>query len=227
MLTLTLTIVIMNKTISTKTLLFIGLLASIFVGIGEFLIHFLPEGPDGEISMLYKVPLDRASKGHFFAIYAAPFYFAGYYGLMRFFKSSNQFLATLLFILGVLSFSYGGVYISSRYFAAEVFQRSMNTPDFEFYLASYEKHYQSTVWALRICILSVSAVYTLLVLKNKVGMPKWLAIFNPIVLLILIISSLVWFKPLGVYIAPIAMNVTHFIFFGIILFQLNKQKQLT
>lgn len=214
----------MKTTITTKTLLFIGLLASVFVGLGEFLIHFLPEGPKGEISMLYDVPLARASKGHFFAVYAAPFYFAGYYGLMRFFKSSNQFLATLLFILGVLSFSYGGVYVSSRYFAAEVLQRSMNTPDFEFYLASYEKHYQSTVWALRILILSVSVVYGILVVKNTVGMPKWLAVFNPIVLLILIISTIAWAKPIGVYIAPIAMNATHFIFFGIILFQLNKQK---
>ena len=214
----------MKTTITTKTLIYLGLLASILVGIGEFLIHFLPEGPTGEISMLYDVPLKRASKGHFFAVYAAPLYFAGYYGLMRFFKSTNQFLATLLFILGVLSFAYGGVYVTSRYFAAEVFQRSMNTPDFEFYLASYEKHYQSTVWALRVAILAVSVVYGMLVVKNNFGMPKWLAIFNPIVLLGLVISTLAWAKPIGVYIAPIAMNVTHFIFFGIVLFQLNKQK---
>lgn len=214
----------MKTTITTKTLIYLGLLASILVGIGEFLIHFLPEGPTGEISMLYDVPLKRASKGHFFAVYAAPLYFAGYYGLMRFFKSTNQFLATLLFILGVLSFAYGGVYVTSRYFAAEVFQRSMNTSDFEFYLASYEKHYQSTVWALRVAILAVSVVYGMLVVKNNFGMPKWLAIFNPIVLLGLVISTLAWAKPIGVYIAPIAMNVTHFIFFGIVLFQLNKQK---
>ena len=217
----------MSPTISTKALLIIGILASIFVGIGEFLLHFLPEGPTGEISMLYDVPIERASKGHFFAVYAAPFYFAGYYGLMRFFKNSNQFLATLLFILGVLSFAYGSVYVSSRYFAAEVLQRSMDTPDFEFYLASYEKHYQSTVWALRILILSVSIVYGILVAKNNFGMPKWLAVFNPIVLLILIISSIAWAKPIGVYIAPIAMNATHFIFFGIILLQLSKQKSQT
>ena len=216
----------MKTTISTKILIYLGLLASILVGIGEFLIHFLPEGPTGEISMLYDVPLNRASKGHFFAVYAAPLYFAGYYGLMRVFKSSNQFLATLLFILGVLSFAYGGVYVTSRYFAVEVLQRSMNTPDFEFYLASYEKHYQSTVWALRVAILAVSVVYGMLVVKNDFGMPKWLAIFNPIVLLGLVISTLVWAKPIGVYIAPIAMNVTHFIFFGIILFQFNKQKSI-
>ena len=193
----------MKTTISTKTLIYIGLLASVFVGIGEFLLHYLPEGPEGEISMLYDVPIKRASKGHFFAVYAAPFYFAGYYGLMRFFKKSNQFLATLLFILGVLSFAYGSIYVSSRYFAAEVLQRSMNTADFEFYLASYEKHYQSTVWALRILILSVSIVYGILVAKNTIGMPKWLAIFNPIVLLILIISTIAWAKPIG------AVSYTH------------------
>ena len=214
----------MKPIITTKTLLIVGLLASVLVGIGEFLLHFTPKGPTGEISMLYDVPLDRASKGHFFAVYAAPFYFAGYYGVMRVFKNSNKFLATILFIFGVLSFAYGSIYVSSRYFAAEVLQRSMGTPDFEFYLASYEKHYQSTVWALRILILSVSIVYGVLVLKNNFGMPKWLAVFNPIVLLILIISTIVWAKPIGIYIAPIAMNATHFIFFGIILLQLKQYK---
>ena len=211
-------------TISTKTLICLGVLASVLVGLGEFLIHFLPEGPEGEISMLYDVPLERASRGHFFAVYATPLYFAGYYGLMRFFKSTDQFLATLLFVLGVLSFPYGGVYVSSRYFAAEVLQRSMDTPDFEFYLASYKQHYQSTVWALRVLILGVSVVYATLVVKNNFGMPKWLAVFNPFVLLVLVLSTLAWAKPLGVYVAPIAMNTTHFIFFGIILLQLNKQE---
>ena len=52
---------------------------------------------------------------------------------------------------------------------------------------------------------------------NKKRVPKWYAVFNPIVLLAIIISSLFWLKPLGVHIAPIAMNVTHFIFFLMIL----------
>ena len=214
----------MKKTISTKTLLIIGLLASVIVGIGEFLLQFTPEGPDGEITMLLQAPLERASKGHFLAVYGAPFYFAGYYGLMRFFKKSNQTLATTLFILGVLSFAYGTVYVTSRYFGAEVLQRSLNTPDYDFYYASYEKHYQSTVWALRALIASVSVVYAILVAKNNFGMPKWLAILNPIVILGIILSTIFWIKPIGVYIAPIAMNATHFIFFSIILFQLKKQK---
>ncbi len=211
-----------HKTV--EVLLFLGLLASIIVGFGEYFLHFLPEGPGGEIEMLFKVPLERASKGHFLVIIGAPLYFAGYYGLMLFFQSTHKSLAYLLLILGVLSFFVGGIWVASRYFAAEVFQRSANTDDFQFYLNSYLEHYQILVWALRVFVAGISIVYITLVLKNKIGMPKWLALFNPIVLLIIIISSLAWFKSLGVHITPIAMNVTHFIFFGIVLLQLKKNQ---
>jgi len=209
-----------NTTI--KSLIGIGLMARKLVGIGAYLLHFLPDGPPGEVSMLEYVPLDRASKGHFFSVFGAPLYIAGYYGLKELFKKSNATLAHLLFTLGVLAFFIGGIWISSRYFGAEVLQRSQGTSDHAFYLQSYEKHYQILVWALRIIIATLSVVYVLLILKNKQGFPKWLAVFNPIVLLIIVISSLIWFKPLGVHIAPIAMNVTHFIFFSLILWQLNR-----
>lgn len=208
--------------LSNKQLLVIGIVASIIVGIGEYLLHYLPTGPGGEISMLEDVPLGRASTGHFFVVFGAPLYFAGYYGLKNIFKPTNPLLARLLFIFGVLSFSVGGVWVSSRYFAAEVLQRSSGTADYDFYLQSYEEHYQVLVWALRIFVVGVSVLYVLLILKNKQGFPKWLAIFNPIVLLVLVISSLLWFEALGNHIAPIAMNVTHFIFFGLILSQLNE-----
>ena len=208
--------------LKTKHFLFLGMVASVVVGMGEYLLHYQPGGPDGEISMLEHVPLGRASIGHFFAVFGAPLYFAGYYGLKKFFNPSSPILARLLFIGGTLSFAIGGVWISSRYFAAEVLQRSAGTADHDFYLQSYEEHYQILVWALRILIALVSVIYITIILKNNRGIPKWLAVFNPIVLLVIVISSLVWCKPLGNHMAPIAMNVTHFIFFGIILLNLNK-----
>ncbi len=208
--------------LTNKQLLLIGIIASVIVGIGEYLLHYLPAGPGGEVSMLQDVPLDRASKGHFFVVFGAPLYFAGYYGLKNIFKKTSPLLAQLLFIAGVLSFSVGGVWVSSRYFAAEVLQRSVGTADHAFYLQSYEEHYQVLVWALRALVAAVSVLYVIIILKNNQGLPKWLAIFNPMVLLIIVISSLFWFKPLGNHFAPIAMNVTHFIFFGLVLSQLNK-----
>ena len=211
----------MKLDLSIMQLLVIGLIASVIVGIGEYLLHFLPGGPGGEISMLEHVPLDRASKGHFFVIFGIPLYFAGYYGLKKIFMPTSQLLARLLFISGILSFTIGGIWVSSRYFAAEVLQRSAGTSDYPFYLQSYEDHYQVLVWALRILVAVVSILYVILILKNKQGLPKWLAVFNPIVLLVIVISSLAWFKPLGVHLAPIAMNVTHLIFFALILLKLK------
>lgn len=208
--------------IRIRTFLLIGIAASVIVGIGEYLLHYVPGGPDGEISMLEHVPLGRASIGHFFAVFGAPLYFAGYYGLKKIYTPTSPLLATLLFIGGTLSFAIGGAWISSRYFAAEVLQRSAGTADHDFYLQSYEEHYQVLVWALRILVTFVSVIYVKIILKNRQGFPKWLAIFNPIVLLLIVISSLFWCKPVGNHIAPIAMNVTHFIFFGIILLHLNK-----
>ncbi len=210
-----------NQTL-VKSLLCIGLLASIITGLGEYLLHFLPGGPAGEISMLNDVPLDRASKGHFLALIGAPLYLAAYYGLKELFLSTNKPMANLLYILGTLAFFIGGIWISSRYFAAEVLQRSQGTEDYSFFLQSYEEHYQVLVWALRILVAGISILYVILILKNKVGLGKWLAVFNPIVLLVLVISTLVWLKPVGIHIAPIAMNVTHFIFFTIILISFNK-----
>ncbi len=201
--------------LTNKQLLLIGILASIIVGVGEYLLHYLPTGPGGEISMLNDVPLGRASVGHFFVVFGAPLYFAGYYGLKKIFFSTSPLLSRLLLIAGILSFSIGGVWVSSRYFGAEVLQRSAGTADFDFYLQSYEEHYQVLVWALRVLVAIVSIVYVMLILKNNIGLPKWLAIFNPIILLIIVISSLLWFPALGNHIAPIAMNVTHFIFFGL------------
>lgn len=212
----------MDNKQSIRIFLFIGLLAAIIVGVGEYMLHFLPGGPGGEVSMLEDVPLKRAGIGHFFVVFGAPLYYAGYYGLMKFFYKTNSLLAGMLFVTGVLSLSVGGVWVSSRYFAAEVLQRSAGTPDHAFYLQSYEDHYQILVWALRVLIAVVSIIYSILVFRNKQGVPKWLAIFNPIVLLILIFSTLLWCNGLGIHIAPIAMNVAHFIFFSIILIQLRK-----
>lgn len=206
---------------TSSNYLIVGIVAAILVGIAEWLLHFSPQGPQGEIAMLFDVPLARASVGHFLAIVTTPLYFIGYYGLLQVFKSTDALLAKLLFIGGVISFFVGGIWLSSRYFAAEVLQRSAGTPDFEFYLQSYETHYQILVWALRFLVLGISIIYILLILKNKIGLPKWLAILNPTLILIIVISTLFWIKPLGVHIAPIAMNTTHFIFFSLILFFLK------
>jgi hypothetical protein len=209
-----------------KFYLSLGVIASILVGIGEYLLHFNPAGPAGEIDMLLNIPLKRGLAGHFFAIAGVPFYFAGYWGLLKLFRSSNELLAKLLFIFGTLSFSVGGVWISSRYLGAVILQKSHGTSDYEYFFAQYDEAYQILVWTLRVFIMFVSVLYILNILKNKIQMPKYLAIFNPIVILLAVFTTLVWARPIGVHIAPIAMNTTHFIFFLMLIFCTKNESKL-
>lgn len=208
----------MNFSLSVRTYLYVGLIGSIIVGIGEYLLHFNPNGPDGEINILLHIPLWRAHIGHFFALIGTPFYFAGYYGLLKLFRSSHELYAKSLFIFGFFSFLYGGIWISSRYFAAVILQKTQGLPFYELFYDVYEDNYQILVWALRVFIIFVSIFYVLCIFKDKTGLPKKLAFFNPLLLLAITISSLWWFKPLGIQIAPIAMNITHFIFFGALIY---------
>lgn len=210
------------KRFNIQLLLLLGIIGAVLVGIGEWMLHYLPEGPGGEVSMLFEVPLARASKGHFLAIYAAPLYFAGYYGVMRIFSDTSYWLSRVLMVIGIYAFAVGGIWISSRYFGAAVFQTTTAPDALAFFSTSYDDHYQSIIWVLRISIALISIIYVYLIWTNKLGLPKWLAAFNPILLLVVVISSLVWFKPLGVHLAPAAMNVTHFVFFGMLLLQYKK-----
>ena len=83
---------------------------------------------------------------------------------------------------------------------------------FEYFMAQYDQNYQVLVWALRVFVLLLSLFYVLCVLKSKI-IPRWAAIFNPIVLLAMTLSTLAWAKFIGIYIAPIAMNTAHFVIF--------------
>ena len=176
----------MNKSIrelkfSRSVFLALGLVGSVIVGIGEYLLHFAPEGPAGEVTMLLNVPIERARIGHFFAVVGVPFYFAGYYGMLKLFKNSSLVYSKILFVLGVMSFTVGGIWISSRYFGAVVLQKSQNTEMFEYFMAQYDQNYQVLVWALRVFVLLLSLFYVLCVLKSKI-IPRWAAIFNPCLL---------------------------------------------
>ncbi len=202
--------------------LILGLLGSIIVGIGEYLLHFSPLGPEGEIAMLLNVPIERAQVGHFFAVFGVPFYFCGYYGMFKLFKKTSLVYSKLLLTFGITSFTVGGFWITSRYFAAVVLQKTQNTDLYDYFLLQYDQNYQVLVWALRVFVLLLSLFYVLCIIKSKT-IPKWAAIFNPIIILAITLSTLAWAKPIGIHVAPIAMNTAHFLIFSKLLMLSNRQ----
>ena len=192
----------------------IGLVGAVMVGIGEYMLHFHPSGPAGEIDMLLNVDLEQARLGHLIALPFIPFYFGGYIGLWQMFKKQTPVAASVVLSLGVVAFTCGGVWISSRYMGAFILQR--DPVDSAPYAEAYEMYassYQIIVWGLRILVAGISAGLIYCIVKSK-HVSNWFIALNPIAVLIVVISSLFWLPPLGIHIAPMAMNVAHFVLFG-------------
>ena len=209
----------------TKTLGYLGLLASILVGLGEYFLHYSTEilEHSKDYEFFKYVPLENLTIGHFLAVIGLPFYFAGYIHIYRMLKSGNETLARLVLAIGFIAFAVGGIWIGSRASIGNIvhLKDAMGASTYQNLLAHYTDHMEILVKALRIIIASLSVVFVIAILKGGTYYKKWMAVFNPIVILLLVFSTMFWAKDLAKHLAPIAMNVTHFILFTLSLIQLN------
>ncbi|MDB2462820.1 hypothetical protein N9W61_01815 [Algibacter sp.] len=210
----------------TKTLGYLGLLASILVGLGEYFLHYSTNILEySENYEFFKfVPLNHLATGHFLAVIGLPFYFAGYIHIYRMLKSGNETLARVVLGIGFTAFAVGGIWIGSRASIGNIvhLKEGMNTTIYQNLLNDYTNHMEVLVQALRIIIALLSVAFTITILKGGTYYKKWMAIFNPIVILILLVIIGKLVPILGKHMLPILMNVTHFILFSLSIYQLNQ-----
>lgn len=221
---------------STKQLFFygiLGLIASIGVGVGEFLLHYSPNGmgyDSTSFEFFNQIPLTRLTQGHFIAIFFTPFYIAGYYHIYLVFKEKNPKIATALFILGIISFMIGGMWISSRAQLGYLVHQITLFPDdiaLQYLIEVYKSHTEILVKSLRVWIAIVSIFFVIPIIKGQTIYPKWMALLNPFFLLIMVLITYSLVPKIGYIIGPIAMNVVHFILFStsliILKFKINEK----
>ena len=210
----------------TKTLGYLGLIASILVGLGEYFLHYSPNILDAaaDYEFFKFVSLNNLTTGHFLAVIGLPFYFAGYIHIYRMLKSGNEFLARIVLAIGFIAFAVGGIWIGSRASIGNIvhLKDTLDATNYQNLLAHYDSHMEVLVKALRIVIATLSIVFTIAILKGGTYYKKWMAIFSPIVILILLVIIGKLLPSMGKHMLPILMNVTHFILFGLSLYQLNK-----
>lgn len=66
---------------------------------------------------------------------------------------------------------------------------------------------------VRFQVLATSAILAVTIFRGQGYYPRWLALFNPFVLILLTFSTLLFMPKIGKYFVPEALNVAHFIFF--------------
>lgn len=210
----------------TKTLGYLGLIASILVGLGEYFLHYSSEilGHAENYEFFNFVTLDNLTTGHFLAVIGLPFYFAGYIHVYRMLKSGNETLARIVLAIGFIAFAVGGIWIGSRASIGNIvhLKEIINTSTYQNLIAHYTQHMEILVEVLRIVIASLSVVFAIAIIKGGTYYKKWMAFFNPIVILILLVVLGKLIPSIGKHMLPILMNVTHFILFALSLYQLNK-----
>lgn len=214
--------------VSIKTSWIVGLIGAFLVGIGEFFLHYSPKVLEIEWSFdfLAAVPVENFRIGHMFVMLGIPLYFIGYYHLYLMLKWGWEKISKLFYAIGVIAFGCGAFWIASRGFIGEIIHmKDLIDPQvFSTIEANYIYYYENLLQVLRYLIFVVSGLWIYLISTGKTNYPKYMMIFSPIVLLLLMFTTLA-VPTIWKFIVPIALNPAHFILFALSLYHLNNLKK--
>ena len=202
---------------------FIGLLAAILTGTGEFLLHYDPLARFSETSydFMLAASTERQTWGHFIGVLAAPLYVVGMWHIYLMLKPANQKIAFIGFVLSAYGFMIGADWISSRASIGALTHVQDSGLDVGSLVELYQLRYENLLTVVRVTTLAISVIFIWLALTGRSHYQKWQAIFSPIVLLIGSFVVFVVAPEIGKYIMPIALNVGFGIFFIMSLLQVK------
>lgn len=193
----------------------IGLLAAALTGTGEFLLHFddlARFGPENQFFL--GISEQRTTMGHFFGVLGAPLYIVGCWHIHLMLRPANPTWSLTAFIAAAYGFVVGAVWIGSRA-SISALVNSPESPGLLALTGLYDLRYETLLWVTRIAVLLLSAIYIWLTLTGRSHYPKWMALLNPILLLVASFVVFVVAPDIGKYLMPIALNVAFFIFFSL------------
>lgn len=193
-----------------------GLLAATLVGMGEYLLHFDAQArfADGGYEFMRGISSERSTIGHFLGVIGATFYPAGCYHIYLMLKPANARWAFNAFLIGSFGFIVGAVWIGSRASVSALMQVPVSM-EIEQFIGLYELRYESLLQIIRMTTLIVSIIIIWLCLTGRSYYPRWMALFNPILLIVLNFVLFIVMPSIGKHTMPIALNVAFFIFFAL------------
>lgn len=191
----------------------IGLLGAVLTGTGEFLLHYDDLARFGSENLFFiGISEQRTTLGHFFGVLGAPLYLVGCWHIHLMLKPANPTWSLTAFITAAYGFVVGAVWIGSRA-SISALVNVPESPELLTLMGLYDLRYETLLWVTRIAVLLLSAIFIWLTLTGRSHYPKWMALLNPILLLVASFVVYVVAPDIGKYLMPIALNVAFFIFF--------------
>jgi hypothetical protein len=205
----------------------LGLLAAILVGSGEFLLHFDALGrfaEGGAYEFMRGINAERTTIGHFLGVLSAPLYIIGFWHLMKMLEPANALASRIAFAIVSYGIIVGAVWIGSRAGISTIVNSTSILNPMSF-ISLYELRYENLLQVTRLAVLIFSVIFIWLVLTGRSHYPRWMALLNPI--LLILASFAIWMvaPAVGVYLMPIALNVAFALLFLFSIYYSKKVKE--
>ena len=202
----------MNSSLTITALL--GLVASVVVGTGEYLLHYdaLARFTAGGYDFMKGISAERSTLGLFLGVFGATLYPVGCYHLYLMLRPANQRWAFAAFLIGAFGFMVGAVWIGSRASVSALVQLPPSA-EVSGLIALYELRYEPLLQVIRLTTLTISLIFVVLALSGRSHYPRWMALFNPILLIIMSFIIYAVAPVIGKHMMPIALNIAFFVFF--------------
>jgi len=120
----------------------------------------------------------------------------------------------------------GAVWIGSRASITALIQLP-DSPEVATLIEYYVLRYETLLNVIRLTTLIVSLIIIALCLTGRSHYPKWMALLNPMGLIVLNFVLFAVAPAIGKHTMPIALNVAFFIFFAASLFFATKAQRKT
>lgn len=203
---------------------FAGFLGATLAGIGEFTMQFTPDAgyEAADYHFFTQVSRQRLTFGHFLSVLAAPLYVLGYWHIgVAFIRGGSKISGRLIMLLGGYAFVVANAWMGGRIYLALTVHEIAATADtdtvamLDSLLRAFRAHNEPFVNVLRAAMLFVSLAWIVQTLRNRTLYPRWMALANPATILGIIFGLYFLLPPVGVWLLPAAMNLTHMIVFGL------------
>ena len=192
----------------------LGLIAAMVVGTGEYLLHYdsLARFSAGGYDFMQGISANRSTLGLFFGVFGATLYPVGCYHIYLMLRPANQRWAFAAFLIGAFGFMVGAVWIGSRASVSALVQLPPSA-EINGLIALYELRYEPLLQVIRLTTLALSVIFVVLALSGRSNYPRWMALFNPILLIIMSFVIFAVAPAIGKHMMPIALNIAFFVFF--------------
>jgi len=154
----------------------------------------------------------RTTIGHFAGVLSAPLYIIGFWHLMKMLEPGNVPASRIAFVVMSYGIIIGTVWIGSRSGISAIVNSTSIVDPISF-ISLYELRYENLLQVTRLATLLFSIIFIWLVLTGRSHYPRWMALLNPICLIL--VSFAIWIVApgIGIYLMPIALNVAFAVLF--------------